>query len=367
VALVVSRFVDIAARRSADAARARANAATLARLAATAGETDPLPALLHHLRTVFRLDSAAVLTRDGRQWRIEASDGDSPPSSPDDAALALELSDDSSLALNGPRIAARDQFVLKAFAAQLASVREHNRLRAEAATATALAEANELRGALLQAVSHDLRTPLASIKASVTSLCQPDVNWDPDATAEFLHTIDAETDRLTKLVENLLDMSRINARTLRPVVRDVALEEVVPAALASLGQRAAEVDDTLSEELPAVLADAGLLERVVANVVDNAVRANAQVPSAGPVTIGADVVDERIELHVVDHGPGIPKDQRGVVFRPFQRLGDAPHGTGVGLGLAVARGFATAMGATISISDTPGGGSTVTISLRVAR
>jgi two-component system sensor histidine kinase KdpD len=116
-----------------------------------------------------------------------------------------------------------------------------------------------------------------------------------------------------------------------------------------------------------VLADAGLLERVVASVVDNAVRANSQVTSAEPVRIGAEVVDERIELHVVDHGPGIPRDQRGVVFRPFQRLGDTTHGTGVGLGLAVARGFATAMGATISISDTPGGGSTVTISLRVAR
>jgi two-component system sensor histidine kinase KdpD len=158
-------------------------------------------------------------------------------------------------------------------------------------------------------------------------------------------------------------MSRVNAGVLTPRLERVSLEEVVAAALASLGARAGNVDVTLSETLPPVLADAALLERVLANVVENAVRAN---PPDRRVRIEAAEHRDRLDVRVVDRGPGIPRAAREAVFQPFQRLGDRQAGTGVGLGLAVARGFADAMGARLELDDTPGGGTTVSVSLPVA-
>jgi len=251
--------------------------------------------------------------------------------------------------------------VLKAFAAQLAAALERTRLRAEAGRAESLAEANALRGALLQAVSHDLRTPLASIKASVSSLRQGDFEWSDTEEKEFLETINDETDRLTVLVSNLLDMSRIQVGALKPTLEAIALEEVVPAALASLGPRGAIVDVDVPETLAPVLADAALLERVVANLVGNAVRFS---PPGERVRVQAGEVGGHIDLRVIDRGPGIPRDQREQVFQPFQRLGDNQAGTGVGLGLAVARGFVSAMGASIEFDDTPAGGTTAVVRLR---
>ena len=272
VALVVSRFVDAAARRAGEAARARTEATTLARLAATMGEADPLPALLNHLRSVFGLTGAALLRRSDSTWHVEASAGEGAPQRPEDGDVVEELAPGVVLAITGPRIAAEDHAVLNAFASQLAVVLEHGRLRVEAGRAHALADANALRTALLHAVSHDLRTPLASIKAAATSLSQDDVQWSPEEAAEFLRTINEETDRLTTLVGNLLDMSRIQAGALQPALRPVALEEVVPSAVLSLGPRAAIVDAQIAETLPPVLADPALLERAIANVIDNAAR-----------------------------------------------------------------------------------------------
>src|SRR5439155_1036720 len=164
-----------------------------------------------------------------------------------------------------------DRRVLNAFAANLAAAIERRQLHEQAAEAGALAEANELRSALLQAVSHDLRTPLASIKASVSSLRNPEMPWTTEETADFLLTIEEETDRLTNLVVNLLDMSRLNANAVAPALRTIALEEVVPAAVASLGPRAREVTIEIADDVANVQADPALLERVVANLVDNAV------------------------------------------------------------------------------------------------
>ena len=364
VAIVVSRFVDVAARRTQEAARARSTATTLARLAATMGDDDALPILLGHLRTAFRLDAAVILRRAHDGWQVSAADGAPIPGTPQDATFSEQLAPGVVLAVVGPRIDADDQLLLNAFAAQLATVLEHARLRGEAARAHALAEANELRASLLQAVSHDLRTPLASIKASVSSLRQPDIVWSPEDQAEFLHTIDDETDRLTKLVENLLDMSRINAGVLQPTLELVALDDVVAAALASLGPRGAGVVAEIPEDLPDVRTDAGLLERVLANIVDNAVRVN---PPGTPVRLEAGARDDGMDVRVVDHGPGIPRQRRGDVFEPFQRLGDTRSGGGIGLGLAVAHGFASALGAAITIGDTPGGGTTMTVTVPLAR
>ena len=359
IALGVSHIVDTAARRATEAARARSHARTLARLAATTGDEDPVPALLQSLRSAFLLDAAAVLRHDESGWVVEAAVGDRSITSPSDAETVKELNPDLVLALDGPSIHAEDVLVLNAFADQLAAVIEHGRLRVEAGRAQALAAGNELRGALLQAVSHDLRTPLASIKACATSLANHDVAWSAAETEEFISTIDSETDRLTGLVGNLLDMTRVQAGVIQPASVPTPPEEVVLAAVLSLGPRGAIVDVDVPESLPEVLVDPALLERVIANVVDNAITFS---PDGARVLVEGGEFAGRVELRVVDRGPGVPSADREQVFQPFQRLGDSRPG-GVGLGLAVAHGFLTAMGATIELDDTPGGGTTVLIGL----
>jgi two-component system sensor histidine kinase KdpD len=363
VAVVVSWLVSIASRRTSDAARARAEAETLAALGGTlVSAEDPLPQLVAQLRAAFEADAVAVLRElDDGGWEVEAVAGEPVPTRPEEATFSVPIGGREVLAAVGDTLSDEDTEVLRSFAAQVQVAVERRRLRADVAAAAGLAEANELRTALLAAVSHDLRTPLASIKASVTSLLQQDVAWTPDATREFLETIDEESDRLNSLVGNLLDMSRLQTGAVQLVMRDVGLEEVVPRALDSLPDRPVPVVLDLPETLPRVNADAGLLERAVANIIDN-----ARVWS-GPeqsVRVEAGVVHERVDLRVIDHGPGIPVGERYRIFQPFQRLGDNPkNGMGVGLGLAVARGFVDAMGGQLEVEDTPGGGVTMVLSL----
>ena len=374
VAGVVSAFVSAAARRTAEATRAAAEAETLAGLAGTVAEPDPLPVLVDHLRRAFGLGGVALLRKvDDGDWQAETVAGDSVPRTPAEADQVRPLGPDLVLAVRGSDLAAEDQRVLSAFVAQLAAAIDRRRISAQAAQATALAEANELRSALLQAVSHDLRTPLAGIKASASSLRQLDIAWSDFDRSEFLRTIEDETDRLTALVGNLLDMSRIQAGAVAPRTRSVGLEEVVPAALAGLGERAHKVEVDVPESLPPVRADPALLERVVANLVDNAV---AHAPEASPVRVEAGQVGPKVLIRVIDRGPGIPPSDRERIFQPFQRLGDSPsqgavggdggHVAGVGLGLAVARGFTNTMGGELMVDDTPGGGTTMVIELEVA-
>ena len=251
--------------------------------------------------------------------------------------------------------------MLEAFAKELAASVELGELEAEIEAAGAVSAANALRAAILSAVSHDLRTPIAAIKASVTSLLQDDVEWTPEAQREFLDTIDEEIDRLNALVGNLLDMSRLQAGALQISATPVGLEEVVPAALHSLGLADGAVDLDVPETLPRVLADPGLLERALANVIQNAVRFS---PAGRPARVTAGVVDGVIDVRVVDRGPGVPREQRDRLFVPFQRLGDSAQDEGVGLGLAVAKGFVEAMGGELEVEDTPGGGLTVVARLR---
>jgi two-component system sensor histidine kinase KdpD len=364
VAVVVSSLVAVARRRTAESSRATAEAETLASLAGQLVDSDPLPLLVIQMRRAFGLDGVALLRRAGDGWVVEASDG-SAPLTPEQADETERLDDDLLLAVRGGALAADDRRVLNAFAAHLGAALDRRRLRDEADTAASLAEANALRAALLQAVSHDLRTPLAGIKASVSSLRQRDVTWTAEQQAEFQATIEEETDRLTKLVGDLLDMSRIQADAVRPDLRAVALDEVVPAALHSLGGRANGVHVDLVDTLPPVTADPALLERVVANLVDNAI---VHTRPGTTVRVEAGEVAGAVHLRVIDRGAGIDSTQREQAFEPFQRLGDAGRtsGTGVGLGLAVARGFTRALGGELTIDDTPGGGTTMVVTLRPA-
>jgi two-component system sensor histidine kinase KdpD len=364
VAGVVGALVTSAARRSIEAVRAKAEAATLAHLSgALLGSPDPVGALMMQLQNRFDVDSIAVLRRDGDGWRVESSAGERVPTRPEDGQLSVPLGPDEQLVIVGARLDQQDLSLLGAFTNQLSLALESRGLRAEAAMARGLAEANELRTALLAGVSHDLRTPLASIKAAATSLLQHDVVWTPEAVQELLVTIDEEADRLNSLIGNLLDMSRIQTGSLQLTMSQLGLDEVVPRALDGLGERAGDVVLDVPETLPRVNADAQLLERAVANVLSNAL---SHSPAGKSVRVEAGAVGSRVDLRIIDKGPGVPPDQRESMFRPFQRLGDAQNGNGVGLGLAVARGFVEAMGGTITVDDTPGGGLTVVVTMEAA-
>jgi two-component system sensor histidine kinase KdpD len=362
---VVSILVDLAARRTAAAVQARSDARMLARVAGrlVSPEGNPMPALLDELVVAFRLESAAILHSEPAgstpRWTTVASAGSAPLTSPDDASLMLPLTDLDVLALQGPGLTAEDRDILAAFAAQLATALESDRLHAGAAEADSLARANQLRSALLAAVSHDLRTPLASIKAASSSLLSEQLSFGPDETAILLHTIDDEADRLNALVENLLDMSRLETGAMEILSRTTDVAELVAAALASLGPRAEGVVVAVDASVPGLETDPVLLERVVANLVDNAL-----VHGAGTsVRVEAGAVAGRVDIRVIDHGPGIRPADRDLVFRPFHRLGDTSNRVGVGLGLAVSRGFVEAVGGELDLEDTPGGGGTLVVRL----
>ncbi|HEX7135947.1 MAG TPA: DUF4118 domain-containing protein [Iamia sp.] len=233
-------------------------------------------------------------------------------------------------------------------------------LRHGEAEADRLAAANELRTALLRAVSHDLRTPLASMKASVTSLMQDDVAWSADDTRTFLETIDTEADRLDRLVGELLDMGRIEAGAIEVALTPVSIDELLAGALDGAGATPARIRIEVPEDLPGVVVDPPLVERALANVLTNALRHS---PPDAPVRVVAAGLGDDVVVRVVDTGPGIHPDQRARVLQPFQRLGDGRTDPGVGLGLAVARGFTEAVGGQLDLDDTPGGGLTVTLSL----
>jgi two-component system sensor histidine kinase KdpD len=249
---------------------------------------------------------------------------------------------------------------LEAFATQAAVVLRQRQLAAAAAAAEPLAELDRTRTALLAAVSHDLRTPLASAKAAITSLRDMDVVWSKEDEAELLATADESLDKLTRLVGDLLDMSRLQAGALPVFPRPFGLAEVVPLALDDLGPPARMVRVQVPATLPEILADPGLVERILVNLVGNALR---HAGSAGPPLVTASAIAERVELRVIDRGPGVPPAQRDAIFAPFQRLGDRDNTTGLGLGLALARGLAEAMGGALTPEDTPGGGLTMVLTL----
>ncbi|WP_262061736.1 sensor histidine kinase [Streptomyces sp. STR69] len=364
VAVSVASVVDLAARRTHQAARLRAESEILSFLAGNVlrGETS-LEALLERVRETFGMESAALLERasDVEPWTCAGSVGPRPCQNPEDADVDVPVGDHMALALSGRVLPAEDRRVLAAFAAQAAVVLDRRRLREEADQARALAEGNRIRTALLAAVSHDLRTPLAGIKAAVTSLRSEDVAWSDEDRAELLAGIEDGADRLDNLVGNLLDMSRLQTGTVTPMIREVDLDEVVPMALGGVPEDTVELD--IPETLPMVAVDPGLLERAVANLVENAVKYS---PEATPVLVKASAIADRVEIRVVDRGPGVPDEAKNRIFEPFQRYGDAPRGAGVGLGLAVARGFTEALGGTLSAEDTPGGGLTMVLSLQLA-
>ncbi|MFF8768535.1 ATP-binding protein [Kitasatospora sp. NPDC015120] len=372
VGMAVASVVDLAARRTHQAARSQTEAQTLSALAGTVLRGSPsgdgdgvLTALLEQVRETFQQESVALLERPDRvgAWQAVATAGPRPPERPETADVDVPVGETLALVLRGRVLPGEDRRLLGAFAAQAAVVLERRRLAGEAAAARREAEGNRIRTALLAAVSHDLRTPLAGIKASVSSLRSADVEWDEEDEAELLAGIEDGADRLDHLINNLLDMSRLQTGTVTPLIQETDLDEVVPFALGGVPPGAVRLD--VPETLPMIRADGGLLERSLANLVENAVKYS---PAGVKVLVKADALHPadgpgRVELRIVDRGPGVPEDAKERIFAPFQRYGDAPRGAGVGLGLAVARGFVEAMDGTVSAEDTPGGGLTMVVTL----
>ncbi|KIS27421.1 histidine kinase [Arthrobacter sp. SPG23] len=386
VSAAVAVVVDLSARRSKEAARARAEATTLSDLTrSTATSEDTVTDLLQQALDVFSMRGAALYdTADAtprnteKDWKVIAHAGELPPPATGDPALggqdlrtenSQQIDTATKLVLYGRPLPASERRLLAVFGVHLAAQLELRQLASSRREVLRLAESNTMRTSILRAVSHDLRTPLAGIKLAVGSLLQKNVHYTPEQEQELLETIDECSDRLDLLVGNLLDMSRITSDAAKPLLRPVRWYDIIPAALH--GTPAGSVRVELPPNMPEIDADPGMLERVIANIVENAIK---YAPGSDIVIVGTagGLSNETLtghpagELRIIDHGRGVPAESILEMFRPFQRLDDIPQTTGVGLGLAVAKGFTEAMGGTLTAEPTPGGGLTMVIRLRLS-
>lgn len=359
IAALVSVTVDLGARDRVRAERNQMEARLLSRLTSGDAGDRSVGDILEQVRRLFEMTSVA-LTHGGPAGPALAAVG---PEASGPPSFAVPAGNGLTLVAHGPQLFAEDRRLLATLALAAGRALEERRLGEQAARARQLAETDRVRSALLAAVGHDLRTPLAGIKAAVSSLRQTDLIWTPEDQSELLGSIEESTDRLTRVISNLLDMSRIQTGGLSVHPAPVALDELVASALLSLeeGEELVEVP----EDLPPVLADAGLLERVLVNLVANARRFS---PPGRPVTVTAQQLPgDLVKLAVIDHGPGVKKDRWEEMFEPFQTLGDRASQTGLGMGLAIARGLTRAMSVDLTPSETPDGGLTMTLTLEAAR
>lgn len=373
VAVAVAVLVDGAANRAREAGRASREAELMTLFAGSVLRGADLGTLLERVRETYS-QRAVSLVRARRDTGtgsavVVAAVGDRPCTAVNAADTAIDVGDDEFwMLMAGRQLASRDRRVLSVVARQAAGLVRQEELAAEAGRTEAVMQADELRRSLLSAVSHDLRTPLAAAKAAVSSLRAEDVAFSPDDTAELLATVEESIDQLTDLVGNLLDSSRLAAGVVRPELVKVYLEEVVQRALVGIGRRTSAFGrgtlDQVKVEVGSTvtMADAGLLERVLANVIDNALR---YAPDS-VVRVSAGRVGDRVLISVADEGRGLPLGGEKHAFDAFQRLGDRDNTSGVGLGLSVARGFVEAMGGTIEATETPGGGLTMMVDLAAA-
>jgi two-component system sensor histidine kinase KdpD len=380
VSVAVAGVVDGSARRSRDASRAQAEAATLGDLALGASRSeDTLHGLLAEALDAFGASGAAVVRnlpaagRPNSEPLLLAGAGDI--SGWEDrtqdlrgvtGTTTIQVDPVTWLVLFGREVLPSGRRLLGAFAVHVKAQLERRQLEASRHEIVRLAEGNTMRTAILQAVSHDLRTPLAGIKLAAGGLLQNGVAYSPAEQRELLETIDACTDRLDLLVGNLLDMSRITARSVEPLLGPVRWNDAIDAAQRGIPEGAVAV--ALPANLPPVEADPGLLERAIANILENALKhapgSGVAVTATGGGLGGVTPEGHPCgELRIVDHGPGVPERKVLDMFRPFQRLDDLPQASGLGLGLAVAQGFVQAMRGTLTAEGTPGGGLTMIIRL----
>lgn len=378
VGVLVGAVVHRAAAMSMRAASGSAQARTLAAIAGGAGGGHAaLPTLLEQVRVAFGMTSASILREAVHvddettttpaighpDWVVEQCCGTQPPERPEEADVQAPIGPNRVLALAGRSLATGDRTILNAFTTQAHALLERQRLQDSADRAEQLQATDRLRNALLAALGHDLRTPLASASAAVGSLRSTDVRWSPEETVELLATADESLQRLGRLVADLLDLSRVTAGALVAAAEPVWLSDLVPPALDELGPPAAEVKVEVPDTLDPVRGDPALITRALVNVLGNALRYS---PQGRPPEVTACTRGATVQLMVSDHGPGIPARDRERVFTPFQRLGDTDRSAGLGLGLALSRGLLEAMGGRLIPEDTAGGGLTMVLSLPAA-
>jgi two-component system sensor histidine kinase KdpD len=375
-AVLVSYVVDQAARRTRAARRAAAESALLATVAGNVlrGE-DALNALVTRTREAFGLRRVRLVS--GGEVVVESGDtgtagapasfgdtasaGDTAPAgNTASAGTVVPVGTRASLELHGPDLAASERRLLGVIVTQIDAALEHSALARTASEVGPLAEADRMRSALLAAVGHDLRRPLAAATTAISGLRATDVALDESDRTELLATAGESLDTLADLVTNLLDVSRLQAGALAVSLGPVDLADVVLPALDELGLGPDTVQLDLPVDLCPVLADPGLLQRAVVNLLSNAIRFS---PAGSPARVSASRFADTVQLRVADRGPGIPADRQEEVFVPFQRLGDTDNSTGLGLGLALSKGFVEGMGGSLDADDTPGGGLTMVISL----
>ncbi|MFF7291164.1 ATP-binding protein [Microbacterium sp. NPDC008134] len=358
IAILVSIIVDQAARRARTAKRATAEAELLAAVAGNVLRGDnAVLALVSRTREAFGLSGVRLLTAEGD---VLASDGEPLA---DGRTTTVEVgASHAVLELSGDALDAPARRLLDAIVAQLSAAIEHTDLRATAAEAAALAETDQVRSALLSAVSHDLRRPLASAVAAIGGL-RGAHDLSADDRAELLATADESLATLSTLVTDLLDVSRVEAGVLAVSATRIDATGPVLAAVDELGLGPADVELALDPALPALRADPVLLQRVIVNVLANAHRHS---PVGARVLVSTSALGERAEIRIIDRGEGVPAERRDSIFQPFQRFGDTDNTTGLGLGLALSRGFTEGMGGSLTPEDTPGGGLTMVISLPLA-
>lgn len=359
-AVLVSLIVDQAARRARAANRAFAEAELLAAVAGNVlrGENAVL-ALVSRTRESFGLSGVRLVAPDGT---VLASDGE-PVADGRCATVPVGRRGRDEpravLELHGGPLDQPSRRLLDVIVAQLAAAIEHGDLSAAASEAEALAETDQVRSALLSAVSHDLRRPLASAVAAIGGLRGAHDLSDADRR-ELLETADESLATLSALVTDLLDVSRVQAGVLAVSLTSTDAGSSILAAVAELGLGPADVELALDPGLPPLRADPVLLQRVLVNLLANAHRHS---PAGVRVTVSTVRRGPDGEVRIIDHGTGVPQAEREEMFRPFQRFGDTDNTTGLGLGLALSRGFAEGMGGRLAAEDTPGGGLTMVVSL----
>ncbi|MGN6206133.1 ATP-binding protein [Humibacter sp.] len=364
-AALVSFVVDQAARRTRAAQRSAAESDVLATVAGGVirGE-DAVHALVQRAREAFGLSRVRLLADDGTVLSEETSPADEAVQEAQKAELRTvePVGERGTLELYGAELTASDRRVLSVIVTQLDAALEHRELSETAIQLKPLAETDRVRSALLAAVGHDLRRPLAAATAAVTSLRSPQVELSTPDREALLETANDSLANLDALVTNLLDVTRVQAGVLGVSLRRVDIDDLLPAALEELSAPPGSVELDVPEGTPAVMADPVLLQRVLVNLLANALRYS---PHGHPPRLGVSVFGDELQVRVADSGTGVPDERKDLIFQPFQREGDTDNTTGIGLGLALSKGFVEGMGGTLTPEDTPGGGLTMVIALPV--
>ena len=369
VALVVGLLVGQASEDRARASRREREARFLGTLSSTLHTREVPDRVLDEFASVlmepFALSKVEIdATLDGTDMRAVArANGEATAGGPrtsvrllaGDAPIGTLVAERPA---GGRPFSRDDQLLLEAAARQATAALDRARLDARARNAQLDAETNQLRAAMFSSVTHDLRTPLASIKAGVTSLLDSAVRHDPTQERELLTTILEETDRLNRLVGNLLDLARIRAGALTPTRQPGAMDEIVEVVLARMRPRLA--DHVVTADLPATLPDVSVdpvqLDQVLTNLLENAGR---HAPKGSEIRVSVLWMHGAVQVRVSDEGPGIPFDERDRVFEAFYRGSSSPETPGSGLGLAISKAVVVAHGGRIWIEDNPGGGCVV--------